>query len=171
MVDENGIKKDISYYPEKDLDGNVKSNIRFHAEVSLFKGESFFSAFSSAVVETFRAIKETVHLFWQLISGKFSFSDSLAGPVRISYIIGQVSTSGFHSFIQLLAMISISLGVANLLPLPGLDGGSIVLSMIEIIRRKTFSPRLYIRFQTIGVFLLGILMLFVLFSDAQFLLS
>ena len=171
LVDENGIEKNISYYPEKDIDGNVKSNIRFHTEMTLFKGESFFSAFSSAVIETFRAIKETVHLFWQLITGKFSFSDSLAGPVRISYIIGQVSNSGFRSFIQLLAMISISLGVANLLPLPGLDGGSIVLSMIEIIRRKTFSPRLYIRFQTIGVFLLGMLMLFVLFSDAQFLLS
>lgn len=171
LVSDLGVYREVSYYPEKDSNGNVKSNIVFHSDVTLFDGLSFFPAIISSVKETVHSIGETVRLFGQLVMGKFSFTDSLAGPVRISYIIGQVSSSGAHSFLQLLAMISISLGIANLLPIPGLDGGSIVLSMIELVRRKTFSPRLYIRFQSFGVVLLGMLMLFVLFTDARFLLS
>lgn len=171
VIDESGAERLVSYSPEKDGKGNLKSNIIFHTDVKRFKGQSLFLSIFSSLKETFYSIKETYRLFGQLVRGKFSFSDSLAGPVRISYIIGQVSSSGAKSFLQLLAMISISLGIANLLPLPGLDGGAIVLSVIELIRRKSFSPQLYIRFQTLGVVLLGMLMLVVLFSDARFLLS
>lgn len=171
LVTSDGGKRALSYSPQKDNEGNVVSNIRYDANVVLFKGESFFKAIGLAFKETFRSIKETYRLFGQLITGKFSVSDSLAGPIRISYIIGQMSNSGARTFLQLLAMISISLGIANLLPLPGLDGGSVLLSIIELIRNKTFSPKLYLRFQMLGVGILGLLMLFVLFSDARFLFS
>ncbi len=171
ILDSNGNQKEVSFYPEKDSNGNLKSNIMYSSSISLFSGESIFKAIGSSFLETINSVKETYYLFGQLIRGKFSFTDSLAGPIRISYIIGQMSMTGIRSFLQLLAMISISLGIANLLPLPGLDGGSVVLSLIELIRNKSFSPKTYLRVQTVGVFILALLMLFVLFSDARFLFS
>ena len=72
---------------------------------------------------------------------------SLAGPLRISYVIGETFANGLRSFLQLMAMVSISLGIANLLPLPALDGGSILLSVIEWVRGRRL-PVLYIHEST-----------------------
>jgi regulator of sigma E protease len=68
-----------------------------------------------------------------------------------------------------LALISIALCVMNLLPLPILDGGLIILSVVEIIRRKPVHPRALQIFQTIGVVLICGLMFFALFGDIQYL--
>ncbi|MDC7246411.1 MAG: RIP metalloprotease RseP [Sphaerochaetaceae bacterium] len=160
--------EEISYHPLIDESGNTTLNFSFQREIVRMNGSSFTAAVSRSIVHTITAIKDTAGMIVQLFTGAFSFSDSLAGPVRISYIIGEMRTAGLRAFLQLLAMISISLGVANLLPLPGLDGGSIILSLIELIRHRSFGPRMYVRFQTFGILILSILMIFVLFSDAKF---
>ncbi len=168
---ENKEIQEISYHPYINEDGKLTLNFSFKRETAFIQGASFFSSIGNSFSYTIASIKDTFRLLGQLFTGRFALSDSLAGPIRISYIIGEMRSSGFRSFLQLLAMISISLGVANLIPLPGLDGGSILLSLIELIRNKSFGPKFYVRFQSFGIAILSLLMLFVLFSDATFLLG
>ena len=84
--------------------------------------------------------KNYIVLLFQSIASLFTGGAKdagLVGPVGISSII--VQTSGLFDFFYLMAVISISLGITNLLPIPGLDGGKILLLIIEVIRRKKVS--------------------------------
>jgi regulator of sigma E protease len=104
-------------------------------------------------------------------------TQAVSGPVRITYMVGNVAAEGFgHSFgmglstmANFLALISIALCIMNLLPLPVLDGGMIVLFIIEAIKRKPLHPRTVYAFQTVGVVLIFGLMAFAVFGDILFL--
>lgn len=97
-----------------------------------------------------------------LFSGRVTV-DQLMGPVGISEII--VQTNGMTEFIYILALISMSLGVTNLLPFPPLDGGKAVLLLIEAIRRKPLKENTEIKIQMIGFLLLITLSVVVTFND------
>lgn len=97
-----------------------------------------------------------------LFSGKVS-SNQLMGPIGISGIVA--NTQGFGDFINILALISLSLGVTNLLPFPPLDGGKVVIYLIEAIRRKPMKEKTEIWIQTLGFALLIGLTLYVTYND------
>ena len=86
--------------------------------------------------------------------------DQMMGPVGISEVVAK--TSGFREFIYMLALISLSLGVTNLLPIPALDGGKILILIIEAIRRKPLNERTEINIQLIGFSILIALSLYIL---------
>lgn len=98
----------------------------------------------------------------QLFTGKIS-TEQMAGPVGISSMIAE--TKGIGEYIYLLALISLSLGVTNLLPFPPLDGGKIVLLLIEAITRKPISERIEIGLQLAGFALLIGLSIFITYND------
>ena len=89
--------------------------------------------------------------------------DQLTGPVGISSIIAD--TKGIAEYVYYLALISLSLGVTNLLPFPPLDGGKIVLLLIEAITRKPIKENVEIGLQLTGFALLFILAIFVTYND------
>ena len=89
--------------------------------------------------------------------------DQMMGPVGISEVVAK--TSGFREFIYMLALISLSLGVTNLLPIPALDGGKILLLIIEAIRRKPLNERTEINIQLIGFSILIALSLYITYND------
>ena len=89
--------------------------------------------------------------------------DQLTGPVGISGVVAQ--TKNTSQFIYILALISVSLGVTNLLPFPPLDGGKIVILIIEAIRRKPIKENVEIAIQMAGFFLLIGLSIFVTYND------
>jgi len=91
--------------------------------------------------------------------------DQMTGPVGISEMV--VQTSGIAEFIYLLSVISLSLGVTNLLPIPALDGGKILLLIIEAIRGKKLSEELEIKIQSFGFACLILLSLYVSFNDVS----
>jgi regulator of sigma E protease len=101
---------------------------------------------------------------------------AVSGPVRVSYMAGEVAANSFsqgageglRSTANFLALISIALAVMNLLPLPVLDGGLIVLFLIEMVRRRPLNPRFISAYQTAGIVLIGALMLFAVFGDILF---
>lgn len=97
-----------------------------------------------------------------LFSGNATI-DQLMGPVGISEVVAQ--TSGLADFIYILAIISMSLGVTNLLPFPPLDGGKIVLLLIEAVRRKPLAENTEIKIQMLGFALLMTLSIVVTFND------
>ena len=98
----------------------------------------------------------------QLFTGKVGV-EQMTGPVGISEAVSK--TNNMFEFIYMLALISLSLGVTNLLPIPALDGGKIVLLAIEAIRRKPLSSKLEINIQLIGFSILIALSIYVTYND------
>jgi regulator of sigma E protease len=94
----------------------------------------------------------------------------MAGEVAADSF-SQSAGTGLRSTGNFLALISIALAVMNLLPLPVLDGGLIVLFLIEIARRRPLHPRFISAYQTAGVALIGAIMIFAVFGDILFLVK
>ena len=90
-------------------------------------------------------------------------TDQMVGIVGISEVV--VQTSGIVNYLNLLAVISVSLGVTNLLPIPALDGGKIIILLIELIRRKPMKIETEAKIQLIGFSILIALSLFVTYND------
>lgn len=98
----------------------------------------------------------------ELFSGKVSV-DQMMGPVGISDVVA--STSGLQEFIYILALISLSLGVTNLLPIPALDGGKIVILIVEAIRRKPLKPETEATLTLLGFSFIIALSIYVTYND------
>lgn len=89
--------------------------------------------------------------------------DQMMGPVGISEVVAK--TSGLREFIYMLALISLSLGVTNLLPIPALDGGKILILLVEAVRRKPLNEKTEINIQLIGFSVLIALSLYITYND------
>ena len=87
----------------------------------------------------------------------------MMGIVGISDIV--VSTKGINEYIYIVALISLSLGVTNLLPLPPLDGGKILIYLIEAIRRKPMNEETELKMQSLGFSILIALSIYVTYND------
>lgn len=116
------------------------------------KALSATGAFAFSIVESLKL----------LFSGGVTV-DQLMGPVGISEVVAQ--TSGIAEFIYILALISMSLGVTNLLPFPPLDGGKVVLLLIEGIRKKPLKESTEIKIQMLGFAILITLSILVTYND------
>jgi regulator of sigma E protease len=108
--------------------------------------------FSTSIIESLK----------MLFTGNVSVND-LTGPIGISTMVAQ--TQGVDEFVYLLALISLSLGVTNLLPFPPLDGGKVVIYIIEAIRRKPMKEQTEINIQMIGFAIIIGLTIFVAYND------
>lgn len=97
-----------------------------------------------------------------LFTGKVGI-DQMTGPIGISNMVSQ--TTGFVDFMYLLALVSISLGITNLLPIPALDGGKLLILIIEAIRRKPMKEEIEIGIQLAGFFILILLTIFISYKD------
>jgi regulator of sigma E protease len=126
--------------------------------------------------EAWKTLVISVQSFGLLFRG-IDLTQAVSGPVRITYMVGDIAAEGFgqsigtgiSSMANFLALISIALCIMNLLPLPVLDGGMIVLFIIEAIKGHPLHPRVVYAFQTVGVVLIFGLMAFAVFGDILFL--
>lgn len=101
---------------------------------------------------------------YKLITGQASIK-SLGGPIMIAEVAGKAAEAGISNFIYFMAFISLQLGYFNLLPLPVLDGGLIVMFLIEMLRRKPLSASFREKFQQAGFALLALLTIIVFYND------
>jgi regulator of sigma E protease len=104
-----------------------------------------------------------------MIGGMFSGAVSpkhLSGPVTIFYLAGQEAEAGWERFMFLMVMISMSIALVNLLPVPGLDGGHILIATIEMIIRRRLPIKVRLALQSVGVLFILSLILFALGNDA-----
>ena len=121
-------------------------------------GMNFFKALWASGRECFSNFRQSVVSLVNVIRGKSDAGETLGGTFAASQSIGMLTTSGFaHGFnsgvrivLFLLASVSISLAVANLLPIPALDGGLILVSFAELVTRRTFHPKMYLILQITG---------------------
>ncbi|GMO32754.1 MAG: RIP metalloprotease RseP [Termitinemataceae bacterium] len=133
-------------------------------------------AIAKGSVETWKMFATSVYSL-SLLFGGVDLTKAVSGPVRITYMTGDIAAAGFQQSIgkglrsvgNFLAIISIALAVMNLLPLPILDGGLIVIFFVELLRRRPMNPRFIAAFQTVGIVLIAGLMIVAVFGDILFL--
>ncbi len=130
----------------------------------VFKKYGFLEAVQLGFDKTLESIDLTFITLKKLVTFGLSIK-TLGGPVMIAQMSGQAAAAGLSSFLSLLAMISISLGILNLMPIPVLDGGLILFLVIEAIRKKPVSRRVMEVAQSIGAGLLITLIAVVSYND------
>lgn len=121
-------------------------------------------AVSAAVQRTWNMSVLTVQMMGKLVVGEASI-DNISGPITIAKIAGQSASIGFDHYLSFLALISISLGVLNLLPVPVLDGGHLLYFFIEVLTGKPLSDKVQLFGQQIGMLLLAGLMSIAFYND------
>jgi len=128
------------------------------------------TAVKLGVDETWFVVERTLSYIGGVVVGKES-ADQLGGPIRIAQVSGQVATAGFVALIHLAAVLSISIGLLNLFPIPLLDGGHLLFYAIEAIRGRPLSDRAQEVGFRIGLAIVLLLMIFATFNDILHLAS
>ena len=121
-------------------------------------------AMNRAVEATWLLSKLTVGMIVQMVQGKES-TKNIGGPLSIAKYAGASAQYGFTAFLTFLAILSISLGILNLLPIPVLDGGHLVYFIIEAIKGGPVSEAFMYRSQQLGFAVLAVLISFALYND------
>jgi regulator of sigma E protease len=134
-----------------------------------YKKMSFGVAVSNASATTWSGMKQLLGVVGRLFSGRQSVKQ-LLGPVGIIDQAGQAVQEGTYAVVGLMALISLNLGILNLLPIPILDGGNILLLALEGIRRRDFSLGFKERFVQVGLVFLLVLFAIVMYNDVARLL-
>ena len=112
----------------------------------------------------------SLKMFARMLSGELSMRN-ISGPVTIADYAGQSARQGVEAYTRFVALISISIGLLNLFPIPLLDGGHIMYYLAEVLMRRPVSQRVMEIGQQIGFLILAMLMAFALFNDVSRLLS
>lgn len=112
----------------------------------------------------------SLKMIGNMLTGQASLK-TISGPVSIASYSGKSARQGLASWVSFLAMLSISLGVLNLLPIPVLDGGHLLYYMVEAIKGSSVSDRIMEIGQKVGFLLLGLLMIFAFYNDINRLIA
>ncbi len=129
-----------------------------------------FEALSRAINETWTFSVLTLKVLGKMVVGQAAL-ENISGPITIAQYAGITASIGMLTYIKFLAMISVSLGVLNLLPVPMLDGGHLLYYIIEIIKGSPVSQKIEEMGQQIGLTLLFMLMSLAIFNDIQRLIN
>lgn len=102
---------------------------------------------------------------WLTISRPIYYREYLGGPIFIAQAASESARRGFDSYLQFLALINVAIMAFNLLPIPVLDGGHILLALFQAVRGQAISARAYVRFQKVGLVFIGTLFVLILAND------
>ncbi|MCQ2611997.1 MAG: RIP metalloprotease RseP [Treponemataceae bacterium] len=139
---------------------------------------SFFPAIWQGIKETANLIGMTFKSLGLLFKG-VDVSNAVSGPIRITKMLGDTAEAGFSagfsvgliSVLQLLSLISISLFIMNLLPIPILDGGLILFALIQWIRKKQIRPNVLYKIQFVGIGIIALIFVFAFVGDIRYLFT
>ena len=106
----------------------------------------------------------TLKMFGRMFTGEVSFKN-ISGPLQTAEAAGFAASIGFTTFLSLLALISVSIGVINLLPVPVLDGGHLLFNLVEIAKGSPLPDRVMVAGQRIGLSLIMLLMGLAFYND------
>lgn len=128
----------------------------------------FYSAFAKGYQHSVDLISMSLTMLQRMIFGEVSLAN-LSGPVTIAHYSGHALENGLIAFLSLLGLVSLSLGILNLLPIPVLDGGHLTFYLIEMLKGSPVSESVQLVAQKVGIFLLLSLTFIALFNDVVFL--
>ncbi len=126
---------------------------------------SLFGALTESVEDIVGMTGLFIKNIYSIIVGKVSFEKSIGGPIKIAEIAARSAKIGIMSFLTILAWLSISLAILNLLPFPALDGGHLMFLMIETLFRREIPNKVKLAIQQAGFVALLVFMAFVLYND------
>ena len=132
--------------------------------VSFGTTRSLAQSVSKGIYETYNLSLKTLQFIGKMITGNMG-TENLSGPIGIAQMAGNTAQAGFLPFMYLMALLSISLAVLNLLPIPVLDGGQLTLLGIEAIRGKPLPEKAENIIYTGGAAIVVMLMVFAIFND------
>jgi regulator of sigma E protease len=155
-ISRSGKSETLTVTPKK-MDGSYRVGIMRSMKTG------FFDKITGGFVQAGQATTAIFRALGSLIARPSL--DKLGGPVAIYQLSGQAARAGLPTIIQLLAMLSINLGIVNLFPIPVLDGGKIVLNIIEAIRGKALSPEKESIITLVGVVFMLVLFVAVTWND------
>ncbi len=160
-VKRNGEKQTllVTFPTDPENPGFSLLNFKIYAEKRSFgvvMKHAYFNCVSTVTV--------VVESLTGLFTGRFGVSD-MSGPVGITGELGKAADYGISSLLSMVVMISVNLGVFNLLPIPALDGGRLLFLLVELIRRKPLNPKYEGYIHAAGLLLMLLLLVFVTFQD------
>jgi len=166
-VARNGQTLTLPVTPKQGL--SDKSDTKYQIGVApepllAYKRVSLSVAVNEAGGRTYEVVEDTLGVFGKLFSGRVSVKN-LQSVVGISKAAGEAVSQGPFTVITLMVLISVNLGILNLLPIPILDGGNILLLALEGIRRRDFSLAFKERFIQVGLVFLLVLFAYVMYND------
>ena len=132
--------------------------------VSFGTSRTFLESFLKGSYETYNLSLKTLQFIGKMLTGNMG-TENLSGPIGIAQMAGDTAQAGFLPFMYLMALLSISLAVLNLLPIPVLDGGQLTLLGIEAIRGKPLPEKIENMVFTGGAAIVVMLMFFAIFND------
>jgi regulator of sigma E protease len=147
------------------VDENGVGLIGFNVKIAVSKvNYGLFAAIQNSFQEATRLTFLTFNAFKKIVQRKISVR-SFSGPIEIARVSQQALISGFSNFFMLIAFISLQLGIVNLFPIPGLDGGHLLIFTIEAVIRRDLNQKLKNVLVYIGFSFLITLMVFVILND------
>jgi len=172
VVERNGAQKTIKAVPVMEETKNIfgeKTGKRYllgitRSDAIQYRTVGTFEAARAACIQTWNLISLTIMGLVKIVQRVIPATE-LGGPIRIAEIAGQQLEAGWMNLLYFMGLLSVNLGVLNLLPIPVLDGGHLAFLSLEAVRRKPLSDRVMEIGQKVGITLLGMLMLFVFYND------
>ena len=137
----------------------------------IFLGETtritngIFASFTLGLSDVYRTTQLTFVMFKRVISGQLPFGKAFGGPIKIAQYAARSADSGIASFIMFIGLLSLSLAILNILPIPALDGGHLIMILVEAVIKKEIPIGIKVAIQNTGMALLLLLMAFIIYND------
>lgn len=170
-VESSGVIKQIMVQTKKAIrDGKevgligVSNSVSYPDEMKINYQYSVFDSIGQSLTMTWRTTTRTISFLFKMVSGEVSIKN-ISGPITIAKYAGLSADAGLSKFLGFLALISVSLGILNLLPIPMLDGGHLFYYVIEIVKGSPVSASFEMIGQQIGIVMLILLMGLAFYND------
>jgi regulator of sigma E protease len=147
-----------------------EEHIEFYNSLIFNNSHGVFKAIPVAINETWRMISLSVNMMGKIVTGKASLKN-LSGPITIAQVANDSASRGVAWFLGFLGLVSLSLGIINLLPIPMLDGGQLLFLLFEKIKGAPLSEAFQLKGQTIGIVFLLSFMSIAFYNDILRLVS
>jgi regulator of sigma E protease len=173
-VRRNGARLGLELVPRRVTEGGaahgfIGASVRLpddgqHATMRVVVRHGPLEAVPAALGKTWEVTTLTLRTLWKMLTGKASV-ENLSGPISIARYAGESAAIGLTTFLAFLGIVSVSLGVLNLLPVPVLDGGHLLFYLVELAKGSPLSETAQLAAQKVGIVLLLMLMTLAFYND------